>query len=95
MLDKLKLAAKARALQKELKETEVEAKSRDGLITAVISADMKLKSVSIETAYLTADNRDVLEKELVKVIAEGLSKAQAVAAEKAKELMGGLNIPGL
>lgn len=101
MFDKAKqlyqLQKKAKQVQKELKNTEVEAKSTDGMVSVVLSADQKIKSIEIDNSLLNAQGKKDLEEKLVRVISEGLSRAQAVAAEKTKGLMGemGLNIPGM
>lgn len=101
MLDKAKqlwqMQKKAKDIQKELKNTEVEATSSDGLITIIISADLKVKEVKIGEDYLSADKKGELESKLLNVIAEGMSRAQAVAAEKTKALMGdlGIDFPGM
>lgn len=101
MFDKAKqlyqLQKKAKQVQKELKNTEVEAKSTDGMVSVVLSADQKIKSISIDDSLLDAKGKKELEEKLVRVVSEGLSRAQAVAAEKTKGLMGdmGLNIPGM
>lgn len=101
MLDKAKqlyqLQKKAKEVQKMLKNTEIEAKSSDGLISAIFSGDQKIKSISIDPSMIEGEKKKELEEKLTRVISEGLSRSQAVAAEKAKGLMGdmGMNIPGL
>ncbi len=101
MFDKAKqlyqLQKKAKQVQKDLKNTEVEAKSTDGLVTVVLSANQKIKSIKIDDSLISVDKKKELEDKIVRVISEGLSRAQAVAADKTKGLMGemGLNIPGM
>jgi len=101
MFDKAKqlyqLQKKAREVQKELKNTEVESRSVDGLISVVFTGDQKVKTVEIHESLLTPDKKREIEEKLTRVISEGLSRAQAVAAEKTKGLMGemGINIPGM
>ena len=101
MFDKAKqiyqLQKKAKEVQKELRNTEIEAKSADGLISVVFSADQKIKQVTVEDSLLSVDKKRELEEKLVRVISEGLSRVQAVAAEKTKGLMGemGINLPGM
>jgi DNA-binding YbaB/EbfC family protein len=101
MLDKFKqvyqLQKKAKEVQRELKNTEVEAKSADLMIRVVLTADQKIKSVEINEALLNPTRKQELEEKLTRVISEGLSRVQAVAAEKTKGLMGdlGINIPGM
>jgi len=101
MFDKAKqlyqLQKKAKEVQKDLKNTEVEARSSDGTIHVIISGDQKIKQIKIDEIYFDQSKKRELEEKLVRVIAEGLSRAQAVAAEKTKGLMGdlGINVPGL
>jgi len=101
MFDKAKqlyqLQKKAKEVQKELKNTEVEAQSSDGAVIAVFTADQKIKSIEISQDALNPENKRELEDKITRVISEGISRAQAVAAEKTKGLMGemGLNLPGM
>ncbi len=91
------LQKKAKQMQKELKETEIEATSSDGKISAVFNGEMHLKDLTIDHSLLTPDNKANLENQLKAVISEALSRTQAMSAAKAKEMMGdmGLNIPGM
>lgn len=101
MFDKAKelyqLQKEARAVQKELKSTEIEASGNNGAVTVVFTGDQHLKSVSIDPQWLNEDKKSELESELVKVVGEGISRSQALAAEKTKKLMGdmGMNLPGM
>lgn len=92
-----KLQKEARAVQKELKETEIEAKGNNGAVSVVFTGDMHIKSVDIDNAWLNADKKHELQSEIVKVIGEAISRSQAYAADKTKKLMGdmGMNIPGM
>lgn len=87
--DLYKLKQQASALQKELSQTIIEATSPDGLIKVEIGADMKIKSISIDDSYLTAERREQLELQLKNVLSSAMTQAQQVAANKMKE-MGGL-----
>lgn len=99
MFDKAKqlyqLQKKARAIQKELRETEVEAKAADGQVVVVFNGEQHIQSVEIAENMLKTENKRVLEKALEQAIAEGISRVQAIAAEKMKSVAGDLNIPGL
>jgi DNA-binding YbaB/EbfC family protein len=99
MLDKAKqlwdLQKKARAIQKELKETEVEAKAANGLITVVFNGEQHVQSIEINETLLSPEHKRDLEKSLQQAIAEALSRVQAIAAEKMKAIAGDLNIPGM
>ena len=99
MLDKAKqlweLQKKARGIQKELKETEVEAKAASGLVTVVFNGEQHIQSIEIDESLLAPQNKRDLEKALQQAIAEALSRVQAIAAEKMKAIAGDLNIPGM
>lgn len=99
MLDKAKqlwdLQKKARAIQKELKETEVEAKAANGLVSVVFNGEQHVQEVNIDETLLTPENKRDLEKALQQCIAEAVSRVQAIASEKMKAIAGDLNIPGM
>ncbi len=104
MLDKMKQAKqlydmqkRAKAMQKELKDTEIEAVSPDKGVTIVMNGELKLIELKIEESYLDDHSVKDLEKTLSTTFSEALSKSQMVAAEKTREIMKdmNLNIPGL
>ncbi len=91
------LQKKAKDIQKELKDTEIEARSSDGEVTVVYNGEQRLVSIDIEPSMLVADKKKSLEQLIIKVVGEASSKAQALAAEKTKDVMKdmGLNLPGM
>lgn len=101
MLDKMRqlyqLQKKAKGIQKELRDTEIEARSSNGLVTVVYNGEQKLVSIDIDRSLLQADRKLQLEQTITRVIAEAQARAQAIAADKTKDVMKdmGLNIPGL
>jgi len=101
MLDKAKqlydLQKKARAIQKELKETEVEANSNDGFVTVVFNGEQHLVELEINEEALKPENKKTLENDLRNAISQAIARSQALAAEKTKAMIGdmNLNIPGM
>ncbi|MFA6492989.1 MAG: YbaB/EbfC family nucleoid-associated protein [Patescibacteria group bacterium] len=99
MLDKAKqlweLQKKARAIQKELKEIEVEAKAAEGKVVVVFNGEQHIQSIDIDPEMLDQEKKRDLEKALQQAIAEAISRVQAVASEKMKAIAGDLNIPGM
>ena len=91
--DTYDLVKKAKAIQKELKETEIEASSADGTITVVFNGEQRMTDVSIDESWLHPDKKRELEKALLNVAGQAISKAQAVAAEQMKKVAGDLNLP--
>jgi len=95
MKDLYELQKKARAVQKELKDVEVEASSNDGWVIVVFNGEQHLTDVTLLEEALQPENKRELEKDLKNTISQAISRAQAVAAEKMKDIAGGLGIPGL
>lgn len=96
-LDQGKMLWKAKQMQKELKNIEVEAQSGDGSVTVVVNGEMHLKEITLNEESLKPENKRQLEKNIQQTVSEAMSRAQAVAAEKTKSVMKdlNLNIPGL
>lgn len=97
MFDQAKMLWKARQVQKELKNTEIEAQSNDGAVKVIINGEMHLKSIEIAEESLKPENKKNLEKTIQNTVSEAMSRAQAYAADKTKTVMKdlNLNIPGL
>ena len=91
--DTLELVKKAKALQKELKNTEIEATNTDNTIVVVFNGEMRMTDIQIDSTWLSPEKQDALEKEILKVTGQAISQAQAVAAEQMKSITGGLNLP--
>ncbi|MCC2631791.1 MAG: hypothetical protein K0S20_490 [Patescibacteria group bacterium] len=87
------LIKKARAIQKELKETEIEASSSDGTITVVFNGEQRMIDIQIDESWLEPDKKRDLEKAILNVTGQAISRAQAVAAEQMKKVAGDLNLP--
>lgn len=104
MLDKMKqmkqlmdMQKKAKSMQKELRDTEIEATSSDGAINVVFNGELKLVELKIDHQYMDNHTVTELEKALSTAISESMNKAQQVAAEKTRDIMKDLNInlPGM
>ena len=101
MFDKAKqvyeLQKKAKTIQKELKETEIEANSNDGFVTVVFNGEQHLTELTINEEALKPENKQTLESDLKNAISQAIARSQALAAEKTKAMMGDMNlkIPGL
>jgi DNA-binding YbaB/EbfC family protein len=91
--DNYDLIKKARSLQKELKDTEIEASNADKTITVVFNGEQRMVSIDIDEAWLTPDQKEELEKAIMNVTSQAISKAQAVANEQLKKIAGDLNLP--
>lgn len=94
-----KLYDKYKTLQDKLKNLLIRAKEgkfvdadgveREDAVVVDISGEMKIQAISInDTGLLSADHKEQLEGLLVKAVMKAQNKAQEVAAEKTKEILG-------
>ncbi len=95
MKDLYKLQKQAREIQHELKDTEIEAKSNDGWVSVVFNGEQHLTEVTLLEDALRPENKRELEKQILNTVSQAISRSQALAAEKMKDVMGGLNLPGM
>lgn len=94
MLDQAKLALQAKKIQKELTKTVIEVNSQDESVSIRMSGEQKLKSIKIDEDKVDGDFR-TLERNLEETMREAILKAQEVAQEKLKPIMGQLGGLGL
>ncbi|MFZ1458433.1 MAG: YbaB/EbfC family nucleoid-associated protein [Candidatus Saccharimonadales bacterium] len=95
MLDQAKMIMQLKKAQKELTKLIVEGTAGDGAVTVSVTGEMKIKKVTIDPEYVDLDDIEVLERWIEQATREAMSKAQELAAEKMKPLMGGLGNLGL
>ncbi len=88
--DQMKMLNKLRKAQSDLKKEIVEVEAGDGAVIVQITGELKVKSIKINPALVSLDDISELEHWIEIAMRDGLAKAQEVAAEKMKPLMGGL-----
>ncbi|MDB5187336.1 MAG: uncharacterized protein JWM07_808 [Candidatus Saccharibacteria bacterium] len=93
--DKMKMLNDLRKAQKDLAKEIIEVEAGDGAVVVQINGELKIKSVKIDPAMVDLDDISELEHWIEIAVRDGLAKAQEVAAEKMKPLMGGLGNLGL
>lgn len=93
--DQVKMLAKLQKAQKDLKKEIIEVVSGEGAVTVQITGELKIKSVKIDPELIDLNDIEELEHWIEIAVRDGLAKAQEVAAEKMKPLMGGLGNLGL
>ncbi len=92
--DLMKLQQQAQKIQEELSNTHIEAEV-DGIVVT-IDGQLKVVSTVIEDSSILKD-QSRLEKALTDAINKGMKKAQEIAADRMRGVMGqmGLNLPGM
>ena len=97
--DQMKMLNDLRKAQKELKKQQIIAaaggEDDDPAVEVTINGELKVENISINPDYVDLEDIEELESWLEAAIRDGMQKAQEVAAEKMKPLMGGMNIPGM
>ena len=93
--DQMKMLAKLQKAQKELKKEIVEVDAGDGAVIVQINGELKLVSVKIDPERVDLNDIEELEGWIQSAVRDGMAKAQEIAAEKMKPLMGGLGNLGL
>ncbi len=93
--DQVKMLNELRKAQKDLKKQIIEVEAGDGAVVVQVTGELKVQSIKIDPAQVDLDDIEELEHWLEIAIRDGLAKAQEVAAEKMKPLMGGLGNLGL
>ena len=89
-LNQMKMLNDLRKAQKDLAKEIVEVEAGDGAVVVQITGELKVKSVKIDPEYVDLEDIHELEHWIEIAIRDGMAKAQEIAAEKIKPLMGGL-----
>ena len=89
-MDQMKMINQLRKAQKDLKNEVVEVEAGDGAVTVQITAELKIKKVTIDPEKVDLDDIRELERWIENCMRDGYAKAQEIATEKMKPLMGNL-----
>ncbi|NCU37901.1 YbaB/EbfC family nucleoid-associated protein [Candidatus Saccharibacteria bacterium] len=93
--DQMKMLNELRKAQKALANEIIEVEAGDGAVVVQITGELKVKSIKINPEYIDLEDIHELEHWLEIAIRDGMAKAQEIAAERMKPLMGGLGNLGL
>lgn len=92
--DQVRMLQQLRKAQKQLGKEIIEVEAGDGAVVVQITGELKIKSIKINPKMVDLDNIEQLEHWIKIAIRDGMAKAQEIAAETMKPLMGGLgNLP--
>ena len=86
MKDMYKMQKEAKAIKKELASIHVEAEVDD--VVVVVSAEQELISVDIPESMMEGSEKVKLQNAIVAATKKAMKKAQEIAAEKMKGIMG-------
>lgn len=91
------LQKKAKQMQKELKNLEIEAVSDDQSVKVVVNGEMKIVSLEISDDAVKLENKSSLEEAIKETVASAMSRAQQESASRMQPLLKdmNMNIPGM
>ncbi|MBP1851656.1 YbaB/EbfC family nucleoid-associated protein [Rhizobium halophytocola] len=94
MMGKVKeMQAKMEQMQTEIAALEVQGQSGGGLVVVTMTGKGDLRGVKIDPSLIKEDEAEILEDLIVAAHKDAKDKAEAVMAEKTKEMTAGLPIP--
>jgi DNA-binding YbaB/EbfC family protein len=82
-------------LQKQLKQTKVEATAGGGMVTVVMNGVKEIQSLTIDPEVVSADDVEMLQDLIVAAISDAQRRADDLVSQQMGGMMGGMNIPGL
>ncbi|KJF68790.1 MULTISPECIES: YbaB/EbfC family nucleoid-associated protein [Rhizobium] len=94
MMGKVKeMQAKMEKMQADIAALEVEGKSGGGLVTVKLNGKGNLLGLKIDPSLFKEDDVEILEDLIVAAHNDAKERAEAITAEKTKEITAGLPIP--
>src|ERR1700710_2459112 len=94
MMGKVKeMQAKMEKMQAEIADIRAEGKSGGGLVTVTLNGKGEMVSLKIDPSLFKEDNVEILEDLVVAAHTDAKGKAEAIVAEKPRELTAALPIP--
>lgn len=95
MFDQAKMVMQLKKAQKELENEIIEVSAGDDAVVVQVNGGLKLKKVTIDPDCVDLEDISELEKWVEAAVRDAMARAQELAAEKMKPLMGGLGNLGL
>ncbi len=77
-------------VQEEISAMTVTATAGGGAVTAVVSGDRRVQSLTIQPEVVDPDDVEMLQDLIVAAVNQGLEQIERAAAEKMNEVTGGL-----
>jgi len=82
-------------LQKQLRQTKVEATAGGGMVTVVMNGVKEIQSLTIDPEVVSRDDVEMLQDLIVAAITDAQRRADDLVSQQMGGMMGGIKIPGL
>lgn len=86
-----KLQKQAKDIKKKLKNTHIESELEG--VTIIIDGEQEVMEIKISDEAM--NDKKTLQKSLEKAFNKAVKKSQQIGAEMMKDVLGGLNLPGM
>lgn len=93
--DQMKMLNDLRKAQQKLKKQIIEVEAGDGAVVVRVTGELKIDDIKLNPDLIDFEDMEELEHWIKIAVRDGLQKAQEIAAETMKPLMGGMNLPGM
>jgi DNA-binding YbaB/EbfC family protein len=87
------MQARLQDVQEELGKLDVEGEAGGGLVRVTLSAKGEMRAARIDPSLLTPADKEMVEDLIVAAHSDAKRKADALAAEKMREVTAGLPLP--
>jgi DNA-binding YbaB/EbfC family protein len=81
--------------QADLAQKRVEATAGGGMVTAVVTGQLELVSLKIDTAVVDPKDVGMLQDLVVAAVSQALAKAKQLQQSEMAAVTGGMSIPGM
>ena len=82
-------------LQRQLKQTKVEATAGGGMVSVVMNGVKEIQSLTIDPEVVSRDDVEMLQDLIVAAITDAPRRADDLGSQRMGGMLGGLKIPGL
>lgn len=82
-------------IQAELEAATVEGSAGGGVVSATVTGQQELVSITIDPSVVDAEDVEMLQDLVVAAVNDALRASRDLAAQKMGPLTGGLKIPGM
>jgi DNA-binding YbaB/EbfC family protein len=89
------IQSKMGQLQRQLARRRFEASAGGGMVTAVVSGELRVLEIQIEPAMIDSGDREMIQDLTVAAVNAALGRAQRGVQEEMQRVTGVLAVPGL
>jgi DNA-binding protein YbaB len=95
MFEKSKALFELKKIQSALAKEIIEVEAGNGAVKVKINGEQKIQKVTLDEAMIREADISKVEKWIESAVTQGITRSQQLAAEKMRNIAGGLGLPGL